>query len=130
MTERARPKRLNGDGHDSARVLADELVASAVRGPAPTAAQWAEAITASWQQAVASIIKIGKLLIRAKDQVDHGEWGPLVKQLPFSHRTANCLMAIADHPIIGDLQCIANCPRAGERSTTWPPACPTRRSRK
>ena len=109
MAERIPSKRL-ANGGDRAQMLANDLTTSIARGPEPTADQWAEAITASWQRAVASIIRTGRLLIEAKAKLRHGEWGPMVEKLPFSHRTANYLMAIAEHRVLSNSQFVANLP--------------------
>jgi hypothetical protein len=119
MVERARSRRLNGNAHanggDREEMAANDLVDSTARGPEPTADQWAEAITASWQQAVASILRTGRLLIEAKAalraEVGHGAWLKMVKdKLPFKQRTADYLMEIARHPVLGNSQYIANLP--------------------
>lgn len=64
---------------------------------------WAGAITASWQKAVESIIQTGRLLIESKAALRHGEWGRMVcRRLPFGERTAQVLMAIAEHPVLSN----------------------------
>lgn len=94
---RREPAETNGNSH--AKMTTDD---------------WASAITASWQKAVESIIQTGKLLIEAKAalraEVGYGSWGEIVEKLPFSWRTADYLMAIAEHPVLSDSQFIANLP--------------------
>lgn len=64
---------------------------------------WAKRIHGSWQKAVESIIETGKLLIEAKAELDHGEFTRMIEdRLPFGPRTAERLMAIAEHPVIGN----------------------------
>jgi hypothetical protein len=62
-------------------------------------------IRASWQKAVTSIFETGRLLIRARDELDEAEWCDLfdlpgTNQIPFGERTAERLMAIARHPVL------------------------------
>jgi hypothetical protein len=65
--------------------------------------QWKVKITASWQKAVTSIIETGHLLIQAKRELDRGEWLKLFEdKVPFSEDTAQRLMLIARHPILGN----------------------------
>lgn len=59
-------------------------------------------IAAAWQKAVGSIIETGKLLNEAKANVNHGDWGKLLRELPFRERTAQMLMAIAANPVLAD----------------------------
>ena len=64
---------------------------------------WAAQIRASWQKCVTSIIETGKLLIEAKGQLGHGRFEAMNKtKLPFSPRTAQMLMCIAEHPVISN----------------------------
>lgn len=49
------------------------------------------------QQTATGIIEIGKRLIEAKQQLQHGEWGKwLEEKVDFSQRTANQFMRVAD----------------------------------
>lgn len=61
-------------------------------------------ITSAWSKQVESILKVGRLLIEAKDELEHGEWGQMFDKggLPFVQRTAQKLMAIAEHPILSN----------------------------
>jgi hypothetical protein len=102
------------NGRDKETVVADDLVGAVAEPTKLTLDQFAEAITASWQQAVHSIIRTGRLLIKAKK--DHpGKFGKLFdadnpKKLPFGPRTAQRLMAIADHPILSDPTHVSHLP--------------------
>lgn len=59
---------------------------------------WAERISAAWREQLPSIFETGNLLEAAKLELDHGEWGVMVKEdLPFSQSMANKLMKIADN---------------------------------
>jgi hypothetical protein len=69
----------------------------------------ADRINKAWQKAVSSIIETGQLLIDAKEgkhKIPHGEFTKLfdskIGKLPFSERTAQCLMQIARHPILSN----------------------------
>jgi hypothetical protein len=60
-----------------------------------------EQITAVWNKQVESIVETGRLLIEAKEQLRHGEFSKMIKEkLPFGERTAQRLMAIANHPVL------------------------------
>ncbi|MDW9600189.1 DUF3102 domain-containing protein [Sinorhizobium meliloti] len=63
-----------------------------------TVSRWVVSITDAWQSTVRGIFETGRLLIAAKAELKHGEWLAVVEQLPFSARTAQRLMAIADDP--------------------------------
>lgn len=68
-------------------------------------AQWAPVIMAAWGDAVASVIKTGRLLAEAKAMVAHGEWERLVGDLlPFGDRCAQSLMRIAAHDRLSNPQ--------------------------
>lgn len=60
-----------------------------------TVKQWAALITADWRSSLKGIIAAGKHLAAAKAQLNHGQFGQLETQLPFSARTAQRLIAIA-----------------------------------
>lgn len=68
--------------------------------PAPdTPAEWAARISAAYRQCVEDFIETGRLLIAAKAALPHGKFTPMIEtQLPFGARTAQRLMAIAEHP--------------------------------
>ena len=56
-------------------------------------------ITFTWQKTVQSILEVGRLLLAAKEGLPHGDFTAMVEtDLPFSIRTAECLMHIAKHP--------------------------------
>lgn len=62
-------------------------------------AEWAQRISAAYRQCVEDFIETGRLLIAAKEALPHGEFTPMIEtQLPFGERTAQRLMAIAEHP--------------------------------
>lgn len=66
-----------------------------------TRAAWVKAICSRWQETVKSFIEIGSILLDAKGQLQHGEFGEMVeKDLPFGPRTARQFMTIAQHPTI------------------------------
>jgi hypothetical protein len=58
--------------------------------------EWAGQIKAAWQRSLDGIFEAGCLLIEAKASLPHGEFlAMIVRELPFSERTAQKLMAIA-----------------------------------
>lgn len=64
----------------------------------PLRQDWAERIGAAWHQVIDNIFATGRLLIAAKAALPHGEWLPLLDDLPFHRSTAARLMAIAEDP--------------------------------
>jgi hypothetical protein len=65
------------------------------------ASEWSDLIAQAWQKTTASIVETGRLLNEAKAELAHGEWLPMVSDdLPFSGRTAERLMAIADNQVL------------------------------
>jgi Protein of unknown function (DUF3102) len=64
--------------------------------------EWAEVIRADLRRSVESVIAAGRHLREAKEQVDHGEWTPLLDRIGISGGTARKLMAIAADPVISD----------------------------
>jgi hypothetical protein len=67
-----------------------------------TVDEWAKVIRADFRQSVEGIVAAGQHLAEAKEQVDHGEFGPLLERIGISGSTARKLMAIAEHPVISD----------------------------
>lgn len=75
-----------------------------------TVQQWADKVTqaADIPGAVARIIAAGKELIKAKSDLEHGEWQnmfkdgekPVARPIPFTIRTGQYIMSIASHPIL------------------------------
>lgn len=65
--------------------------------------RWAKKIRQAHAASVQAIIETGRLLIEAKADCDHGEWGEITGEttghsmLPFSAATARMYMAIASH---------------------------------
>jgi hypothetical protein len=59
-------------------------------------ARWAGKICVAWRSSIEAVFECGRLLIAAKDALDHGEFTKMVEHdLPFGERTAQRLMAIA-----------------------------------
>jgi hypothetical protein len=72
---------------------------------------FAQRITAAWQQAVASILETGRLLIQAKDELRHGEFGKMIEsKLPFGSRTAQRLMCIASSRVLSNATYLSHLP--------------------
>lgn len=64
--------------------------------PHAESVRWAELITAAWRQSVNDVIRVGELLIKAKDSLPHGEFTKMIEgNLPFKSRSAEMLMEIA-----------------------------------
>jgi hypothetical protein len=59
-----------------------------------------EAIAAEWRKNVDGIIKTGKFLLDAKEELDRDVFGAL--KLPFDLRVSQMLRRIASHPVISD----------------------------
>lgn len=80
--------------------------------PVPqTPEEFAAAIGAAWRSSVRGIIDAGRLLIMARESLDHGEFGPMIEsQLPFGVRTAEMLMRIARHPGISNPKFVSYLP--------------------
>lgn len=82
--------------------------------------QYAAEITIAWQKSVQSIIEVGRLLNEAKAAIPHGDWHKLVDKgdnklipsigLPFSERTAQKLMRIANHSVLSNPTHVAALP--------------------
>ena len=67
------------------------------------ASKWSRLICAAWQKSTTAIIETGRLLVQAKDSLEHGQWLEMVRaELPFAERTAQRLMAIASNPVIAN----------------------------
>lgn len=68
----------------------------------PRAEQWADRICAELGKTVESIIDVGRLLVKAKADLVHGEWLRMFDDglVPFGARSAQMLMVIAEHPAI------------------------------
>lgn len=78
----------------------------------PLAEQWAERICGQVGKSVESIIECGRLLLKAKDDLAHGEWGRLFNDrlIPFSPNTAQRLMAVASHPQLSNTAHVPHLP--------------------
>lgn len=78
----------------------------------PRAEQWAGRICTQLGKSVESIIDVGRLLVKAKDDLPHGEWGRLFEDelIPFSHQTANKLMAVAGNSLLSNPAHVRNLP--------------------
>ena len=96
--------------------LAQELkVRATVHGKlarVPRAEQWADRICTQLGKSVEAIIEVGRLLVKAKADLAHGEWGRLFEDdlVPFGQRTADRLMAIARHPVLSNSTHVSNLP--------------------
>ena len=60
------------------------------------ASEWAEVIKDDLGRAVEGIVSAGKHLIAAKEDVSHGEWLPMLKEIGISRSYAFKLMSIGE----------------------------------
>jgi hypothetical protein len=68
----------------------------------PRAEQWADRICVELGKSVESILEVGRLLIKAKSDLHHGEWLRLFDDglLPFKRSWAEMFMAIAKNQLL------------------------------
>jgi Protein of unknown function (DUF3102) len=67
-----------------------------------SAEEFVRLITDRRARAVENIVAIGQYLREAKEELDHGEFGPMLERIGFSEGTARKYMAIAAHPAISN----------------------------
>lgn len=67
-----------------------------------SADEWAEVIKADLGRAVEGIVAAGRNLIKAKADVRHGEWLPMLKKIGISRQAAHQLMTLAENPAIAN----------------------------
>ncbi|MGX9669954.1 hypothetical protein [Mycobacterium sp. HM-7] len=91
----------------ASRIVGDPVIdAEVVR----TADEWAEVIKADLSTAVQGIVAAGQHLARAKADVRHGEWLPMLKQIGISQSAAKRLMSIAANPAISNRPTLGDLP--------------------
>jgi len=80
----------------------------------PRAEQWAARICTQLGRSVEAIIDVGRLLVKAKADLAHGEWGRLFADglVPFGQETARQLMAVSQHPVLSNSKHAWNLPPA------------------
>lgn len=64
---------------------------------------YANEINAAWQRGVESILEVGRILVRARDDknMKHGSFEMMIRtKLPFNESTAQRLMKIAEHAVL------------------------------
>ncbi len=54
------------------------------------------------QKSVESVVSAGRLLVAAKAELPHGSWAHFLEKAGVTVRTAQELMAVASHPVLGD----------------------------
>lgn len=97
-------KKAKADVPDSEdTVVSDQMQSEASADPTDVDT-FAGMITEAWRASVGGIVAVGRLLMRAKAELPHGQFGLLFKEkkVPFSDRTGERLMEVAQHPIISD----------------------------
>ena len=74
----------------------------ALSGKGPRAEQWANQICAQLSKSAEAIIATGRLLVKAKADLAHGEWARMFEDalVPFSQDVASRFMKIANHPTL------------------------------
>jgi Protein of unknown function (DUF3102) len=77
-----------------------------------TAERWAGQICTQLSKSVEAIIATGRLLVEAKADLDHGEWGRMfeAKLIPLSQDAAEMFMKIAQHPRLSNSEQVRNLP--------------------
>lgn len=81
------------------------------RGRQPDARSWSLRISAAWQKSAEQIIETGRLLSKAKEALEHGQFQRMIEQhLPFGARTAQMLMAIAADPRLSNAKHVSHLP--------------------
>jgi Protein of unknown function (DUF3102) len=79
--------------------------------PLPQTDDYAAKINTCWRQSVESIIEAGRILLQAKEDLPHGEFGRMINELlTFGPRTAQKLMEIARHPVISNATHVTHLP--------------------
>jgi hypothetical protein len=64
---------------------------------------WAERINDAWQKSTEGVIEIGRLLLSAKEELQHGTFENMVQlELNFGARTAQMLMDVASNPTLAN----------------------------
>ena len=77
------------------------------------ASEWVARISACWRASVEAILEVGRLLTEARSALGHGEWeGMCERELPFTPRTAQMLMAIAKDPRLSNPKHVSLLPPA------------------
>ncbi len=70
-------------------------------------------ITTAWNQARDSIIEVGRLLVEAKANLEHGQFTKMIEhELPFGKSTAQSLMAIFKDKRLSESQFIQLLPNS------------------
>ena len=67
------------------------------------ASEWAEVIKDDLGRAVEGIVSAGKHLIAAKEDVSHGEWLPMLKEIGIDRQTAHRLMKVGANTALSNV---------------------------
>jgi hypothetical protein len=81
---------------------------------------WAPKIHGEWRKSVEGILGVGRQLIAAKEECEHGEFLRLFKghenavsdPLPWGDRTARMLMELAVHPVLSNRKFVSDLPQS------------------
>jgi hypothetical protein len=67
----------------------------------PAAIHFSDKIREAYGNAIEGIFQMGRLLLEAKEMLEHGEFQAMIeRELPFGPRAAQMLMKIAQHPVL------------------------------
>jgi uncharacterized small protein (DUF1192 family) len=88
---------------------------TAVQGEVLAVGQWtpqeaATYVVEAYAKSVLAVIDTGRRLLEAKQRLPHGGWLPFVDLLPFSERSAQMFMRIAEHPLLSNPQHASDLP--------------------
>ena len=80
------------------------------RGLLHDAAYYAASINSEWRKSVQGVLEVGRLLIKANEKCDHGEFlrmfkgskNAVIDPLPFGEKTAQRLMKVASNEVIAN----------------------------
>ena len=80
--------------------------------PARLAEEWIQQINEAARNSSGWIIETGLILLRAKEQLPHGQWLSMweSRRMQFGVRTAEMLMRVARHPTLRDPKNISSLP--------------------
>lgn len=83
-------------------------------GKGPSAEQWANQICSQLSKSAEAIIATGRLLVKAKDDLPHGEWLRMFEEklIPFGIDNAQKLMKIAKDPQLSNTAHMRHLPSA------------------
>lgn len=90
------------------------------KGLLHTAEWYAKVISGEWQKSIEGIVEVGRQLLQAKKNCEHGEFLRMFKghensvsdPVPFGKRTAQMLIEIASHGVISNAKFVSHLPQS------------------